>query len=161
MAEPATSAQLLQQGLFHHRQGDLAQAMERYVEVLRIDPQNPDALYYVAVVACQEGQFPQGIELARRAIEAGPQQARVYNLLGQALYREGDRLEAIKNFDRAIALDAEIRRCARQPRQYPGRRRLPRRGSTAARALLLPRSQPSRPTTRPQNPGPPRRQSKT
>ncbi len=108
MAEPATSAQLLQQGLFHHRQGDLAQAMERYVEVLRIDPQNSDALYYVAVVACQEGQFPQGIELARRAIEAGPQQARVYNLLGQALYREGDRLEAIKNFDRAIALDAKF-----------------------------------------------------
>ena len=105
MTEPATSAQLLQQGLFHHRQGDLAQAMERYVEVLRNDPQNPDALYYVAVVACQEGQYQQGIELARRAIEFGPPQARVHNLLGQALYREGDRLEAIKNFDRAIALD--------------------------------------------------------
>jgi len=105
MAEPATSAQLIQQGLFHHRQGDIASAMERYVEVLRIDPQNPDALYYVAVVACQEGQFQQGIELARRAIERGPPQARVYNLLGQALYREGERLEAIKNFDKAIVLD--------------------------------------------------------
>ena len=108
MSEPATSAQLLQQGLFHHRQGDLAQAMERYVEVLRNDPQNPDALYYVAVVACQEGQFRQGIELARRAIEVGPPQARLHNLLGQALYREGDRLEAIKNFDLAIALDANL-----------------------------------------------------
>ncbi len=105
MSEPATAAQLLQQGLFHHRQGDLAQAMERYVEVLRTDPQNPDALYYVAVVACQEGQYQQGIELARRAIAHGPPQARVHNLLGQALYREGDRLEAIKNFDQAIALD--------------------------------------------------------
>jgi tetratricopeptide (TPR) repeat protein len=108
MSEPATSAQLLQQGLFHHRQGDLAQAMERYVEVLRNDPQNPDALYYVAVVACQEEQFQQGIELARRAIEFGPPQARVHNLLGQALYREGDRLEAIKCFDRAIALDPKF-----------------------------------------------------
>ena len=108
MAEPATAAQLLQQGLFHHRQGDLAQAMERYVEVLRIDPQNPDALYYVAVVACQEGQFQQGIELARRAITIGPPQARVHNLLGQALYRQGDRLEAIKSFDRAIAIDANF-----------------------------------------------------
>ena len=105
MSEPATSAQLLQQGLFHHRQGDLKTAMERYVEVLRTDPQNPDALYYVAVVACQEGQYRQGIELARRAIEFGPPQARVHNLLGQALYREGERLEAVKNFDRAIALD--------------------------------------------------------
>ena len=64
--------------------------MERYVEVLRNDPQNADALYYVAVVACQEGQFQQGIELARRAIAIGPPQARVHNLLGQALYRLGE-----------------------------------------------------------------------
>ena len=105
MSETATSAQLLQQGLFHHRQGDLASAMERYVEVLRIDPQNPDALYYVAVVACQDEQFQQGVELARRAIANGPPQARVHNLLGQAQYRLGEPMEAIKNFDRAIALD--------------------------------------------------------
>jgi tetratricopeptide (TPR) repeat protein len=108
MSETATSAQLLQQGLFHHRQGDLASAMERYVEVLRIDPQNPDALYYVAVVACQEEQFQQGVELARRAIANGPPQARVHNLLGQAQYRLGEPMEAIKNFDRAIALDANF-----------------------------------------------------
>ena len=108
MSETATSAQLLQQGLFHHRQGDLASAMERYVEVLRIDPQNADALYYVAVVACQEEQFQQGVELARRAITNGPPQARVHNLLGQAQYRLGEPMEAIKNFDRAIALDADF-----------------------------------------------------
>ena len=108
MSEPATSEQLLQQGLFHHRQGDLAAAMERYVEVLQRDPQNADALYYVAVVACQDEQFQQGVELARRAIANGPPQARVHNLLGQALYRLGDPMEAIKNFDRAIALDANF-----------------------------------------------------
>src|SRR5450756_1033798 len=108
MSEPATTAQLLQQGLFHHRQGDIAQAMERYTEVLRNDPNNADALYYVAVVACHEGQFQQGIELARRAIAVGPPQARVHNLLGQALYRLGQPLEAVKNFDQAIALDANF-----------------------------------------------------
>jgi len=80
-------------------------AMQRYVEVLRNDPQNADALYYVAVVACQEGQFDQGVELARRALSVGRPQARLYNLLGQAQYRLGQRLEAIKNFDQAIALD--------------------------------------------------------
>jgi tetratricopeptide (TPR) repeat protein len=108
MTEPATTAQLLQQGLFHHRQGDFAQAMERYTEVLRNDPNNADALYYVAVVACQEEQFQQGVDLARRAIANGPPQARVHNLLGQALYRLGEPMEAIKNFDRAIALDANF-----------------------------------------------------
>ncbi|MGH6724928.1 MAG: tetratricopeptide repeat protein [Pseudolabrys sp.] len=108
MADPATARELLQQGLFHHRQGDLAIAMERYVEVLRTDPQNADALYYVGVVACQEGQFKQGVELARRAIAVGPPQARVHNLLGQALDRLGEPMEAIKNFDKAIALDPDF-----------------------------------------------------
>jgi tetratricopeptide (TPR) repeat protein len=108
MSEPVSSAQLLQQGLFHHRAGDLATAMERYVEVLQTDPQNADALYYVAVVACQDGQYKEGVKLARRAIEFGPPQARVYNLLGQALHRLGEPLEAIKNYDRAIALDANF-----------------------------------------------------
>jgi tetratricopeptide (TPR) repeat protein len=108
MTEPSTSAQLLQQGLFHHRQGQLSIAMERYVEVLRNDPQNADALYYVGVIACQEGQYKQGVELARRAIAVGPPQARVHNLLGQALDRLGEPLEAIKNFDKAIALDPDF-----------------------------------------------------
>src|SRR5450631_4152982 len=108
MSPPATAAELIQQGLFHHRQGDIAQAMERYVEVLRNDPKNADALYYIAVVACQDGQFKEGADLARRAIAVGPPQARMHNLLGQALYRLGERLEAIKNYDQAIALDEKL-----------------------------------------------------
>src|ERR1017187_3649896 len=104
MSEPATPAELIQQGLFHHHQGDIALAMERYTEVLQRDPQNADALYYIAVVACQDGQYQQGAELARRAIAVCPPQARVHNLLGQALYRLGQPLEAVKNFDPAGAV---------------------------------------------------------
>lgn len=100
-----TSAQLLQQGLFHHRQGQIAQAMERYTEVLKNDPNNGEALYYVAVVCCQDGQYKQGAELARKAIAAGLDTPKVHNLLGQALDRLGEPLEAIKSFDKAIAVD--------------------------------------------------------
>jgi tetratricopeptide (TPR) repeat protein len=107
MSAPAPAAQLIQQGLFHHRQGDLKQAMERYSEVLRTDPANADALYYIAVVACQEGQFQQGAELARRAL-AKTASARAHNLLGRALEALGEPLEAIKNFDQAIAIDANF-----------------------------------------------------
>ncbi len=107
MSAPATTAQLIQQGLFHHRQGDLKQAMERYADVLRTDPENADALYYIAVVACQEGQFQQGAELARRAL-AKTASARAHNLLGRALEQLDEPLDAIKNFDQAIALDANF-----------------------------------------------------
>ena len=67
MTAAAKADRLLQQGLFHHRQGQLEQALERYVEVLQGDPENADALYYVAVVACQGGEYQEGIKLARRA----------------------------------------------------------------------------------------------
>ena len=105
MNAPPSAATLLQQGLFHHRQGELALAMDRYSDVLRNDPRNADALYYVAVVACQEGQYKEGAALARRAIENGPPQARAHNLLGQAHDRLGEPLEAIKNYDEALRLD--------------------------------------------------------
>ena len=105
MNAPPSAAALLQQGLFHHRQGQLALAMDRYSDVLRNDPKNADALYYVAVVACQEGQYKEGAALALRAIEIGPPQARTYNLLGQAHDRLNQPLEAIKNYDEALRLD--------------------------------------------------------
>jgi len=60
------------------------------------------------VVACQEDQLDQGIALARRALEFGPPQARVHNLLGKALERKGEHLEAVKSFDAAIAIDAKF-----------------------------------------------------
>ena len=108
MTESAPAAQLLQQGLFHHRQGQLSQAMDQYTQVLRIDPKNPEALYYVAMVACQEGQFQQGIELAQRALQVGEPQARVHNLIGKAQERLGALTEAAKAYDAAIALDPDF-----------------------------------------------------
>jgi tetratricopeptide (TPR) repeat protein/ADP-heptose:LPS heptosyltransferase len=108
MSEPATTKQLIEQGLFHHRQADLKTAMERYTEVLRIDPRNVDALYYIALVACHEGQFKQGLELGRRALEVGPPQARVHNLIGKAHDRLGDSLEAAKSYDAALKLDPDF-----------------------------------------------------
>ncbi|HEX3710794.1 MAG TPA: tetratricopeptide repeat protein [Pseudolabrys sp.] len=104
-AKHPNAAQLLQQGLLHHRQGEIALAMQRYNEVLGSEPRNADALYYVAVIACQEGRFRQGIDLARRALESGPPQARVHNLLGKALEREGSPIEALQHFEQAVALD--------------------------------------------------------
>ncbi len=112
MTEPTTSpqtiAQILQQGLFHHRQGQLRPAMERYMEVLRINPEHAETLYCCAVVACAEGQFKEGVEVVRRAINFGPATAKMYNLLGQALDRLGEPLEAIKAIDQAIALDPKL-----------------------------------------------------
>ena len=99
------SAQLIEQGLFHHRRGETRLAMDRYVEVLRRDPQNADALYYSSVIACQEGQFKEGIDLARRSLSFRRGQARAHNLIGKALSEMGQPKDALDAFDEALACD--------------------------------------------------------
>ena len=108
MSEHLTAAELIQQGLVHHRAGQISLAMDRYTQVLRNDPQNADALYYIAVIACHEGQFQQGIDLARRSLSFRPGQARGYNLIGQALHRMGDLKEALESFDKALECDVNF-----------------------------------------------------
>ena len=108
MSEHQTAAELIQQGLVHHRAGQISLAIDRYTQVLRNDPQNADALYYIAVIACHEGQFQQGIDLARRSLSYRPRQARAYNLIGQALHRKGDSKEALESFDKALECDVNF-----------------------------------------------------
>ena len=44
--------------------GVLADAASRYRQVLQSEPDHAQALYHLAVIGCQQGQFQQGIELA-------------------------------------------------------------------------------------------------
>ena len=55
-----------------------------------------------------EGQFQQGIDLARRSLAYRPRQARAHNLIGQALHRMGQIKDALESFDTAIACDANF-----------------------------------------------------
>jgi len=63
----STTASLLQDAIALHRQGALAEAEDRYAQVLRSDPANADVLYRLAQISCQEGRLVEGVDLARRA----------------------------------------------------------------------------------------------
>lgn len=101
--EPA--ADPLQEALALHRAGKHDLAMQRYVALLQKDPGNVDVLYYVAVVAIQEGQLAEGVKVIRRALDVGKPQARLYNLLGQVHLRQNQDEEALKAFGQAIETD--------------------------------------------------------
>src|ERR1700751_967022 len=58
------------------------------------------------MVACGEGQFQQGIDLARRSLAYRPGQARAHNLIGQALHRLDKIKDALESFANAIECDA-------------------------------------------------------
>jgi protein O-GlcNAc transferase len=88
--------------------GAVDEAAARYAEVLRADPGNADALYYLALISCQHGRFEEGAELARKSLASDPQQARSHVILGRALHALGRNDDALASFDRAIALAPEL-----------------------------------------------------
>src|SRR3954469_5578802 len=97
--------QAIQEALALHREGKHELAMQRYVAILQQDPGNLDALYYVAVLALQEGQIAEGLKVIQRAIDVGPPQARLHNLKGQAHLRLNEDERAFDSFNRAIETD--------------------------------------------------------
>lgn len=107
MSAPSTG-ELLQEGLALHRRGAVNEAAARYHDVLRIDPANADALYYLALISCQHGRFEEGAGLARKSLASDPKQARSHVILGRALHALGLHDDALSGFDRAIALTPEL-----------------------------------------------------
>ena len=99
---------LVQEGLTLHRRGALADAIARYRQVLQSEPEHSDALYYLASAYCAQGEFTQGLDLARRAIAANPKDARAHNLLGRALNRVGRNDAALASFGDAVRLQPDF-----------------------------------------------------
>ena len=97
MSAPSTG-ELLQEGLTLHRRGAVNDAAARYHDVLRIDPANADALYYLALISCQHGRFEEGAELARKSLASDPKQARSHVILGRALHALGLHDDAVSKF---------------------------------------------------------------
>lgn len=98
---------VLQKALALHRRGAIAEAVAIYTAVQRADPQNADAPYYLATIACQQGRFTEGAALARNALENDPRHARAHVLLGRALAALGHNDEALSSFDRALSLEPD------------------------------------------------------
>jgi protein O-GlcNAc transferase len=101
-------ADLLADALAMHRRGAVAEAAARYAEVLRADPDNADAHFYLAMISCQHGRFEEGIALARKSLTDDPRDARAHVLVGRALTALGRHAEALTSLDRALALAPDV-----------------------------------------------------
>ena len=101
-------ADLLQEALALHRSGAVAEAAARYAEVLRADPANADAHYYLGMMSCQDGRFAEGAQFGRKSLASNPRHAGAHVLLGRALNALGQREEALASFDDAIALAPDL-----------------------------------------------------
>ncbi len=96
----------IQTALAHHQAGRLAQAEAIYRQILQTEPNHPDALHFLGVIALHAGKNEIAAELIGKAIRVSPSRSMYYNL-GNALQAQGKLDEAVKSYQKALALKAD------------------------------------------------------
>jgi protein O-GlcNAc transferase len=91
----------------YHQSGDLAQADALYRRILQHDPNHPDALHYLGVLAYQVGQNAAAVELISQAIGVYPTASSMYCNLGLALQALGKLDSAAENYRKAVELQPD------------------------------------------------------
>jgi predicted O-linked N-acetylglucosamine transferase (SPINDLY family) len=97
-------AATLQSGLALHRAGRLAEAGEKYEQVLTVDGSNFECLHLAGLVAFQLGRPEEAVERLRRALKVNGKMPAAYNNYGVVLNILRRHKEAVAAFEAAIAL---------------------------------------------------------
>jgi len=95
---------LIAEGIRCYQTGDVAQSKQIFQQVLQINPEDPDALHLLGVMARDEGHYQQGIDLITRAIKVLPREANFYNNIGICFRKAGNLLKACESYEKAILL---------------------------------------------------------
>jgi tetratricopeptide (TPR) repeat protein len=94
-------------GFAHHQAGRLRSAEVLYRKALQKDPDDPNALHLLGVVAYQRGEVGTALQLIERALPALLEAPDMYLNYGNALRETGKLAEAVASYRRAIALNPD------------------------------------------------------
>ena len=98
------SQEAMQNALELHRAGALARAETIYRQVIDREPDNPDALHLLGVIAHQKGEYEAAEKYILRAITRDKEVAEFYLNLGNARRDQGEITVAIEDFKTALRL---------------------------------------------------------
>jgi predicted O-linked N-acetylglucosamine transferase (SPINDLY family) len=98
---------LLDLGLKLHGQGNLLEAKKAYEAALKENPQNPDLLHLLGVIASQTNNAKLAIDLIDQAIAIYPNNSSFYSNRANALKQLTQLDEALKSFDKAIQINPD------------------------------------------------------
>ena len=82
------------------------QAIEELEGVVNLDPQNASAFATLSRLYQSQGLFDQALASALQAKKLDPSGS-IYNILGTVYFDRGDFGEAVKNYEKALALEAD------------------------------------------------------
>jgi predicted O-linked N-acetylglucosamine transferase (SPINDLY family) len=98
----------LQTAIQHHRSGQLGQAEQIYRQILAQQPNHPDALHLLGLIAQQVGRIDIAADLIRQSIAHNPNSAEAHSNLGNILRAKGQVHEAMAAYRRAVALKPDF-----------------------------------------------------
>jgi len=104
----------MQTALAHHQAGRLGPAQEIYRQVLAREPNHPDALHLLGLIAHQAGDNAAAVQLIERAIKLRPRAPEFYINLAIALRQLNRMYDAQRAYETAIALNPKL------PEAYEG-----------------------------------------
>ena len=104
---PEDAAEFLAAGLEHHRAARLAEAEACYRRVLAAQPNHPDALHLLGLIAQQVRRYDVAVELIGQAIKRNAHPV-YYSNLGVALNDQGRLGEAIAAYRQAISIKPDF-----------------------------------------------------
>jgi tetratricopeptide (TPR) repeat protein len=104
----ATTQELLDAALAHHRQGRHGDAEGLYRLILAREPNHADALHLLGVAAHQTGRNDEAVELIRQAINFRGDVPAFYNNLGEAHRALAQFDDAIAAYQSALRLDPKF-----------------------------------------------------
>jgi len=93
--------------LQHHRSGRLAEAKRIYLQILAQEPNDPDALQLLGLIAHDESRHEEAVDLIGRAVALNPAVAEYHCNLGVALWGAGRLDEAVAAYRAAVKLDPD------------------------------------------------------
>ncbi|MEX3956104.1 tetratricopeptide repeat protein [Trinickia sp. EG282A] len=93
----------IEAGLAHQQAGRFAEAAAIYEQILAVDPEHPDALHLLGLVAYHLGDYPWAMDLIMRALSHRESEV-FYGNLGNVLAARGMKAAAIESFCQAIVL---------------------------------------------------------
>ena len=94
--------------LQHHQAGGLQQAEAVYRKILQADPDHPDALHFLGMLAHQLGQSETAVQLINHAIRSNPSNPVFHINLGTIFPTLNKVEEALACFRRALALNPDF-----------------------------------------------------
>ncbi|MBF0587752.1 MAG: DUF2919 family protein [Magnetococcales bacterium] len=103
-----TIEEAIQVAIDHHQNGELEKARDIYRQILTVEPDYPDALHLLGVIAHQAGRDDRALELIQRAIQVRPDQAMYYNNLAETLRALGRAEEAIPQYEMALEIQPDL-----------------------------------------------------